>query len=232
MQLKEEINKFLNNIQIDFGGGCSCKKAVLIGYLIKKFKLTTTLDIGVYRGRSFFPQAITHKNLKNGVVYGVDPYSNEEARQIDNFKLKNDLDTFVNNTNFENIYKDVKTLIEKNNLDDYANIIRETSKDAANYFSMNKIQFDLIHIDGNHDTRSVLMDVSLYLPKLKMNGFVVLDDISWDSVRPAYNILNKKLVQLITVQSIDDDFTIFMNSKNSLNLIWGKVVLRTILFGL
>jgi predicted O-methyltransferase YrrM len=31
----------------------------------------------------------------------------------------------------------------------------------------------------------VLRDVELYLPLLRPGGFVVMDDVSWDSVKPA-----------------------------------------------
>ena len=49
-----EIKAALNRISIDFGGGCNLHKAPVMAWLIKQFGLTTSLDIGVYRGRSLF----------------------------------------------------------------------------------------------------------------------------------------------------------------------------------
>jgi predicted O-methyltransferase YrrM len=53
--------------------------------------------------------------------------------------------------------------------------------------------FDLVHIDGNHDTEVVTKDVELYLPRLNRKGFIILDDISWDSVKLTYQVLATRL---------------------------------------
>jgi hypothetical protein len=50
----------------------------------------------------------------------------------------------------------------------------------------------MLHVDGNHDTKHVLEDVDLYLPLVRNGGFVVIDDIDWDSVKPVFDQLKEK----------------------------------------
>jgi len=75
--LKEEVYMILINLKSDFGGGCSLEKALLMAILIKSENMKKTCDRGVYRRRSFLPQAVAHQIYSKGIVYGVDPYSNE-----------------------------------------------------------------------------------------------------------------------------------------------------------
>lgn len=232
MDLKKEIYNILSSIEIDFGGGCSTKKAVIMGYLIKKYKFSATLDIGVYKGRSFFPQAISHKVKRGGTVYGVDPYLNEEAKQFDNENLKQELLEFANNTDFEGIFRKVESQIKKFNIENYSKIVRKTSENAIQFFTEKQISFDLIHIDGNHDTKAVLKDIELYLPRLKKNGILILDDVSWGSVKPAYEYVNSRLIHLKTKIGKGDDFSIFLNSNNKFKAYWCKFFIERINLGL
>jgi len=57
-----ELEEILGEIKIDFGGGCSFEKAYVMAWLIANYQLKSTVDIGVYRGRSLFPQALVPNN--------------------------------------------------------------------------------------------------------------------------------------------------------------------------
>jgi hypothetical protein len=52
-------------------------------------------------------------------------------------------------------------------------------------------------------------DVDAYLPLLKRGGFVVLDDISWDSVRPAYTAVSRKMTHLFERVDGRNDYAVF-----------------------
>ena len=203
--LRAEIAALLDQIIIDEGGGCRLSKAHLMAWLICRFHLKRTADIGVYRGRSLFPQALAHKRFTGGVVYGIDPWCAAEARQLDTPAMRELLDRFANETDFQGIYEQIMGLMEQWEVKDHCILLRKTSVSAAGYFRKNGISLDLVHIDGNHDTRVVTKDVKLYLPLLNSGGFVVLDDVSWESVRPAYQMLTTTL-QLINLQ-VDDNLT-------------------------
>ncbi len=226
--LNNEIKRIHRLIPQDFGGGCSHEKALIMGLFISTFKLKNTVDIGVYRGRSFFPQAIAHKHFTNGTVYGVDPYSNEAAIQNDRPDLKDKLDKFVETTDFQQLYNTVSSIIIENNFQNNAALIRMKSNDAVLDFEKNKTYFDLVHIDGNHDTKYVMEDVNAYMPLLEDKSFIVLDDISWDFVKPAYSLLEKELVLIDKMIDSKNDFAIFGKgfSKDELNM--GKAIFEKV----
>ena len=213
-ELMHQVGDVLSDIQIDFGGGCSASKGYLMGWLIRKYQIATSVDIGVYRGRSLFPQAIAHRSFTGGKVYGVDPWSNVEAREKDNVALRAAIDAFIDTTNFPAIYQEVNSLIRKLKLDENCKLIRERSCDAIRHFERDDVRFGLIHIDGNHDTDRVMSDVTLYLPRLCPRGFVVMDDVSWDSVRPAYHVVSKRFHKVY--QRIDrlNDYAVFWDAPS------------------
>lgn len=208
-----EITTVLQQIPIDFGGGCSLHKASVMAWLISEFNLKVTIDIGVYRGRSLFPQAIAHKHGSGGVVYGVDPWNALEAAENDNIELKEKIDEFVKATNFEEIFKSVDSLNNEFELKSHCILVRKTSSQASLWFDELNIRFDLIHIDGNHDTKKVMEDIDCYLPKLNTGGFIVLDDISWNSVESAYRLLQSKMRLLYKKIDQLNDFAVFCESS-------------------
>src|SRR4051812_32495424 len=132
-ELKKQVFSALQEIPIDFFGGCSGTKAYLMAWLIREYKLATSIDIGVYRGRSLFPQAIAHACSGNGVAYGVDPWLGEEAREKDNPELRDQIDRFIDNTDFSSLYADVDSLRHRLNLDRHCVLLRQTSSDASHY---------------------------------------------------------------------------------------------------
>ena len=126
-KLRADVANVLSKIQIDFGGGCSISKAYMMAYLIRRFELKTTLDIGVYRGRSLFPQALAHAKHTGGVVYGVDPWSNAEAKENDNLELKDKIDAFLSITDFNAIYENVDDLRRQMGFENHCKLVRKTS---------------------------------------------------------------------------------------------------------
>lgn len=208
-RLKNELQKIQTFIPVDFGGGCSTKKGLLMAAIITEFDLKKTADIGVYRGRSFFPQVIAHKLFTGGVVYGVDPFSNEAAKQLENPDLTTDLIAWAEKTDFEKIFQDVRSLIIQFDLSVSGEIVKKKSSDAIKDFNDQNMKFGLIHIDGNHDTKFVMEDVLNYTPVLEKQGFVVLDDVSWNSVTPAYDFLAEKGKVVFRKTDKADDYAIF-----------------------
>jgi predicted O-methyltransferase YrrM len=186
-RLFETVRDVVARIPVDFGGGCPPMKAYALAWLIRAERIKTSVDIGVYRGRSLMPQAVAHRDFTGGVAYGIDPYSKDEAVQHDNRLLKVRLDEFVRDTDFDRLYLDVLSLRETLDVEPHCRLIRKTSAAAAADFAARRIRFGLVHIDGNHDTARVLEDVRLYLPLVEPGGLVVLDDVSWRSVKPAFD---------------------------------------------
>lgn len=207
--LSDKIKAIHSLIPQDFGGGCSHQKALLMGLIISEFDLKNTADIGVYRGRSLFPQAIAHKLYSKGVAFGIDPYSNEAAVQNDRLDIQIQLKEFLIITDFQKLFNDVSNIIKNNNYENNCVLVRKKSSEAAIDFKNSTIKFGLVHIDGNHDTKFVMEDVNNYYPLLDDKSFIVLDDISWDSVQPAFTLLNKEMVLIDQFIDSNNDFALF-----------------------
>lgn len=211
----ENTTDALNLVPVDLGGGCSISKADAMFYLIKKYKIKNSIDIGIYRGRSLLPQALAHKLHTGGIVYGIDPYDNELVLEKDNLELKELIDAFVSENDFNIIYEEVVTLLKSTGLENNSRIIRSTSHDAIDFFKSEKITPGLIHIDGNHDKVLVENDVEEYTAILGDNGFIVMDDISWTPVKPALHLLSSKGFSLLFSKvNLLNDYAIYTNNQN------------------
>ena len=91
------------------------------------------------------------------------------------------------------------------------------SEKAAVDFAARNMRFGLIHVDGNHDTAKVLRDVELYFPLLRRGGFLVMDDVSWSSVKPALDVVASKATLLFfesapTVTELD--YAVFWSGRS------------------
>lgn len=212
-----EVCKYFDKkIKTDFGGGSLLSKTFLMAYLVKNQKLKKFIEIGVYKGKSFFPTAYSiYKN--KGKSYGIDPYSLEHAIENDVepnlFKMINE---FLEKTNFNKLYKSVKLITTNSFFSKSLKIIKQPSEDAFNYFKNKNIEVDLVHIDGNHDTKFVEKDYSLYYKILKNGGFFVFDDIDWPSIRVVYD---KAKLFCIEVFSSETFGILLKKPKNTLTLI-------------
>lgn len=226
--LYSDIAGILDKIPADVGGGCSVSKAYVMAMLIREYDLKTTADIGVYRGRSLFPQALAHVRFTGGVVYGVDPWSAEEAREEDlgfaDGERKEALDRFIEETDWQAICERVEALNKELGYADHCTLLRKTSAEAASYFEENEVSFDLVHVDGNHDTDKVAEDVGLYTARLRSGGFIVLDDISFKSVIPIYDELRSRmhLVYERLDQNYANDYAVFQNIPPSSDARYNK----------
>jgi hypothetical protein len=209
MTLRAELESVLDHIPIDFGGGCSVSKAAVMAELIRSERITRSIDIGVYRGRSFFPQAHAHKTT-GGKVVGIDPYSNADAEENDHAE-SDKINDFIRSTDFEAIFNEVDSLRTRLEVADESEILRMRSHEAS---AVLEGMFGLIHIDGNHDTHAVVQDVVDYLPLLAPGGFVVMDDISWPSVKPAVDLVSSRLTLIYARVDSLNDYAVFWDETS------------------
>lgn len=211
---RREVAALLDAIPIDFGGGCSVSKATVLAYLVTSQRLKQSIDIGVYRGRSFFPQALAHARYTHGKVIGVDPYSSAEAIEHDHEELRAEIAAFAGSTDFDELHTTVQMMRADLGLESVSELLRTTSVAATATFVEAGKSFGLIHIDGNHDTVAVANDVEHYLPLLDAeNGFLVLDDISWSSVKPAVDRVSQELTLLYARVDLRNDYAVFWTGR-------------------
>ena len=166
-------------IPADVGGGCPLDKAIYMANLIIDHQMRRTVEIGVYRGRSFIPQALAHRRT-GGLVIGIDPYTAVAAQEADApQRIADEIKRWTERTDFDRIYADLQGIVAELGLSTHATLIRATSDDALTQMGC---PIDMLHVDGNHDTKFVKSDLANYCPLLRDNGFLIVDDIDWDSV--------------------------------------------------
>ena len=179
--VEEEIRRIRDDIPEEFCA-CSLEKSRVLAHFIIQHKLNRTVEIGVYYGSSLFPQVIAQAHI-GGVAIGIDPYSPEEAEQFDNREFLDPIQDFVDSIDWDAMYQGVLDIIKRHHFSNYCQILRMTSDQAADLIESG---LDMVHIDGNHDQVKVVSDIEHYLPKLRAGGFLVLDDIGWESIAPQY----------------------------------------------
>lgn len=210
-ELKIELPEIYKQLKFDWGSSGITNKNYIMAWLIWKYNLQTTLDLGVFYGGSLFTQAYIHNKYTNGIVYGVDPYTKEDFKQFDADSAPLDiLEAYADRTDFNEIYNSVVVSIANFGYEKNINLIRQRSDKAINYFKENSVVFDYILIDGNHDTINVMSDVNLYFPLVKENGYIILDDIHYASVKPAYNSMKEKALLCYE----EPYFAVFQKSDN------------------
>jgi glycosyltransferase involved in cell wall biosynthesis len=222
IELKEDLTLFEvctlfdTLILSDFAGGSPLEKTFLMAYLIKNQNLKSFAEIGVYRGKSFFPCAYSI-NLNNGKSYGIDPYNLKDAMEYDlDVEIKDLVNNYLSTLDFQIIYEEVLSIKDNCDFGHSINLLRKTSQDAFVHIKKNEILLDIIHIDGNHDTRYVEYDYKNYFQILQDGGFIVFDDINWKSVSQVYLSAKDECIEVFKC----DTFAILMkNSKSTLNYI-------------
>jgi hypothetical protein len=207
--VRDQLARLLRDVPIDFGGGCSLSKAYLLASLIRRCGMSSSVDIGIYRGRSLLPQAWAHATGAGGSVVGVDPWDAKDAVVHDRPELRDDLSRWAADTDFERIGQDLVRRLDREGLGDHCRLMRMRSHDAAGSLQASGETFDLIHVDGNHDTAIVGADVRDYLPLLRKGGVLIMDDVSWDSVRPAAAWVTARMALLLRRHDRANDYALF-----------------------
>ena len=186
-EVEEQIVQVLE--EIPEGRYCPLSKTRVMASLIIEHKLKRTVEIGVYRGSSLFPQAVAQRYI-GGIAVGIDPYSADEAKQFNNREILDPREDIIKSRDWESVYQSVLDTIELHDFSNYCEIMRMTSDQAANLIEPG---VDMVHIDGNHDYVKVESDIKNYVPKLRVGGFLVMDDISWRTIAPQYESLKKRM---------------------------------------
>jgi Methyltransferase domain len=215
-RLRRRLIQLSSALPVDAGGGSSLLKVMVLADLVAALDLRQALEIGVYRGRLFLGLGVVMAELGRGDVPGIDPYSAEAAVQCDDHDVGFDLAEWARVVDWDKLHSDVRSAIAAWGLQQHCHLIRAPSEEAASEFGSATI--DLLHVDGNHDAAAVTRDLELYLPKVRAGGLVVLDDVSWPSVRDAFEDLrasHQLLLHLVDGgsvwigENVANDFAVF-----------------------
>lgn len=205
--LRGELEEVSRSIPVDEGGGASFLKILVLAELIVVNGLCRIVEVGVYRGRLMLPLAHLMLRLGRGEVVGIDPYSAVAAVQREARTDGIDLVEWPNSVDWTALHGSLIEAISQWGLEERARLIRKRSRDAADAFAAAPI--DMLHIDGNHDREAVATDVKLFMPYMADGGLLVMDDVSWPTIRPVYESL------------VDEHELIFALTEKGVNLCAG-----------
>lgn len=171
---KRHKRKVLSH-QKSIPGWCSIEKANRLMNLIYDIRPKICVEIGVFGGSSIYPMASSLKFLEEGVIYAIDPWSNEEC--IKGYEIDDPNYGWWNEVNLEKTYLDFLTMLKRYHISKYCIPMKMTSKQALSTFKDGSI--DILHIDGSHVADIVMEDAKMYLPKVKKGGYIWFDDVHW-----------------------------------------------------
>jgi hypothetical protein len=132
--------------------------------VIKRYRPTMALEIGVYRG-----QTVSLWSLLGGIygfrlnVHGLTPMD-DSGDSVSSYKKLNYEDDIGNNFRHFNLPE--------------VNLVKEYSDSKAGKDFIKSRAWDLVYIDGSHDYLTVLSDFELAVESVRVGGLVVLDDSS------------------------------------------------------
>lgn len=202
----KNLHKLINRDQYDIGGFCTEEKGKVIKSLIEKTNAQLCVEIGVYKGSSllYFAESLQHTD---GNIIGIDPYQLEFLRnEIPDKQLQHYFyeKLFKEQKTLDNIYLNLITIIENNNLNNLITLIRDTSENYCKHIKKESI--DILHIDGNHDEEYVTKDIINYLPLVRQNGYIIMDDIHWTGV---INSINNHLTDKCELINTYSEFAVY-----------------------
>ena len=171
------------------------EKALAMAELIEETKPELVVELGVFGGKSLIPQAMALAANSRGIIVGVDPWCNKDAIEgwpdDENAKWWRSVD-------MHKIHQGYMEAVWGFGLKPYIVTIRGTSEQASLLIPSN---IDILHIDSNHSEAASCADVNTYLPKVKVGGYVWMDDTNWPSTQKAVEILKSRCTELRTVSA-------------------------------
>lgn len=124
------------------------------------------LEIGVLCGANFFSVANTYASHPDSELHCIDPWEPYG-------------ENYDHDSNYENFLKNLEQSEHASRIHVHKGFSGlEIPKFSNEYF-------DIIYIDGNHDSRHTMEDAVLAFQKLKVGGFLIIDDCTFPSVRVA-----------------------------------------------
>lgn len=177
------IDAHLNNM----AGWCSPEKGRRLARLVVEAATRAPesgplcCELGVFGARALvcLGMAVEHCLARNGRVHGIDPYCASAALEGKNSPEN---DAWWAKIDYPKILADALRKINELNLH-CIKIITSRSQDVVGEYTDGSI--DVLHADANHSELCSRRDVALWAPKMRPAGFLVFDDINWETTRAA-----------------------------------------------
>lgn len=153
---------------------------------ILELKHPVAVSLGVFSGRSVIAMGFSMREMGNGMIYGVDPYSVEAATEGNGDAA--DKEWWAKSAGLDDMSNYAARQIFDHHIDRWATLIRNSSQNVSHMFP----EIGVLEIDGNHSEEASTRDVELYLPRVIKNGYVFFDDAGWDTTQKALKMMDAK----------------------------------------
>jgi len=205
MTHQESVQNFINDNFPKIAGWCDPKKGIELANLVIRERPLKIAEIGVFEGKSTLAMAYACKLNGAGTVYAVDSWKREDC--IDDEDSTNqewwsklDLDQHYARFVAHTVRADVVKHIQ---------FCRMSSWDASRFLP----DMDMVHIDANHAEWPSTSDVVNWLPKLKIGGYIVMDDVNWASTQTALKFVLKRCAFVARFDLTESVFAIYRKEK-------------------
>ncbi len=161
---------------------------LIINHLSRTKEIVDCLEIGIYKGQILSLWGLIAKEIGLQInLTGISPLEGN-FRKTNYFifnlmKLNPKFRKTIkqgNHYEYDDYYNIIKKLFEHFELDfDKLNLLKGFSNDPKILDKLSDKKYDIIYIDGDHSYEGVIADLKNYVPKLKPDGFLVMDDASF-----------------------------------------------------
>lgn len=167
-------------------GWTTVERCLEMAELIITVQPDVVVELGVFGGKSFIPQALALKEVGKGVIYGVDSW--KHADTIEGEDDASAKDWWSNNVDLHAIHKLCIEAIWKLGLERFAVLVRSQTQHVHQLFP----EIGIVNIDANHSELASVRDIQNYLPRVQKNGWIWVDDADWKTTQKMVGILNEK----------------------------------------
>jgi predicted O-methyltransferase YrrM len=186
--MREDVKLKAYQAMSELDGWCSEEKASILIDFVFLLNAQTIVEIGVFGGKSLIPMAFAIKELGNGKVYGIDPWTS--AASVEGMDGANK--EWWGKLNHDAILKKLRTKIAQFDLQKQIQLIRKTSVNAPAIMDI-----DILHIDGNHSDEASMIDVNKWVPLVRKGGLIFFDDINWNNAGLAVEWLDEHCIRFV-----------------------------------
>jgi cephalosporin hydroxylase len=167
----ETLDPYIEYTLSHLPGWCSPEKRAATAKIIEELNPSLIVEIGTYGGSWLLPASLAAKSAR---CVGIDPYS--AGACVEGMTTEANIKWWGDEKMLEGIYAGLLASIARLKAGN-VEIMRSASEDVVERFADGSI--DLFHSDANHSAEPTMRNVQLYLPKLRVGGVFVQDDLGW-----------------------------------------------------
>jgi len=171
------MKQLLNEIEAamqDDAGWCSFEKAATLAAIMVVFRPKVVVELGVWKGGSALPIAITLRQLGVGQLIAVDAWSPDASvsgQEAIHSKWWGETMGLDGHEQAHGIF--LKRLAAHGITSESCSVRRQRTDEAEV-----PTVIDVLHHDANHGPQ-VVLDIERWAPSIRVGGLLIMDDLDW-----------------------------------------------------